>query len=256
MPLRLAVVGHRLWFGHLPLLRRVHRDAEQERAAGKVCALAAMDNAFFCNSGAEANEGAFKFARRAAADPAKHEIVALKGAFHGRTFATLAATDRPHYREPFQPLVPGIRIVDYTKPAELRRAISRERTAAVIVEPVQGEGGINVLPDALLRELRDLTRAAGAALIFDEIQCGLGRTGTLFAYEQTGVVPGMVTLAKALGGGLPMGAVLVNETIAAAIRRALARPAPPDLPRLVRERFTWDRAAAATLAAYRGVAAD
>jgi acetylornithine/N-succinyldiaminopimelate aminotransferase len=173
---------------------------------------------FFCNSGAEANEGAFKFARRAAGDPAKHHIVALKGAFHGRTFATLAATDRPHYREPFQPLVPGIEIVDYARPGALRQAISPERTAAVIVEPVQGEGGINVLPDTVLQELRDLTRAAGAALIFDEIQCGLGRTGTLFAYEQTGVVPDMVTLAKALGGGLPMGAVLVNETIAAAIQ--------------------------------------
>jgi acetylornithine/N-succinyldiaminopimelate aminotransferase len=173
---------------------------------------------FFCNSGAEANEGAFKFARRAAADAEKHEIVALTGAFHGRTFATLAATDRPHYREPFQPLVPGIRIVDYTKPGELRRAISAERTAGVIVEPVQGEGGIHVMPDAVLRELRDLTRAAGAALIFDEIQCGLGRTGTLFAYERTGVVPDMVTLAKALGGGLPMGAVLVNESVAAAIK--------------------------------------
>ena len=173
---------------------------------------------FFCNSGAEANEGAFKFARRAAGDPAKHEIVALKGAFHGRTFATLAATDRPHYREPFEPLVPGVRIVDYTQPGALRRAISAGRTAGVIVEPVQGEGGINVLPDDVLQELRDLTRAAGAALIFDEIQCGLGRTGTLFAYEQTSVVPDMVTLAKALGGGLPMGAVLVNGTIAAAIQ--------------------------------------
>jgi acetylornithine/N-succinyldiaminopimelate aminotransferase len=195
-----------------------YRTTPGEELAAELVERSFAAHVFFCNSGAEANEGAFKFARRAAAEPEKHEIVALTGAFHGRTFATLAATDRPHYREPFQPLVPGIRIVDYTKSGELRRAISAERTAGVIVEPVQGEGGIRVMPDAVLQELRDLTRAAGAALIFDEIQCGLGRTGTLFAYEQTAVVPDMVTLAKALGGGLPMGAVLVNESIAAAIK--------------------------------------
>ena len=195
-----------------------YRTAPGEELAALLVERSFAAHVFFCNSGAEANEGAFKFARRAAADPAKHEILALKGAFHGRTFATLAATDRPHYREPFEPLVPGIRIVDYTKRTELERAISAERTAGVIVEPVQGEGGINVLPDALLKDIRDMTRDAGAALIFDEIQCGLGRTGSLFAYEQTGVVPDMVTLAKALGGGLPMGAVLVSETIGAAIQ--------------------------------------
>jgi acetylornithine/N-succinyldiaminopimelate aminotransferase len=195
-----------------------YRTTPGEELAAELVEHSFAAHVFFCNSGAEANEGAFKFARRAAAGPEKHEIVALNGAFHGRTFATLAATDRPHYREPFQPLVPGIRIVNYTKPGELRRAISAERTAGVIVEPVQGEGGIHVMPDGVLRELRDLTRAAGAALIFDEIQCGLGRTGTLFAYEQTGVVPDMVTLAKALGGGLPMGAVLVSEPVAAAIK--------------------------------------
>jgi acetylornithine/N-succinyldiaminopimelate aminotransferase len=195
-----------------------YRTTPGEELAAELVERSFAAHVFFCNSGAEANEGAFKFARRAAADPDKHEIVALSGAFHGRTFATLAATDRPHYREPFQPLVPGIRIVDYTRAGELSRAISARRTAAVIVEPVQGEGGINVLPDALLQEMRERTRDAGAALIFDEIQCGLGRTGSLFAYEQTGVVPDMVTLAKALGGGLPMGAVLVNERIAAAIQ--------------------------------------
>ncbi len=196
----------------------LYRTTPGEELAAELVERSFAAHVFFCNSGAEANEGAFKFARRAAGDPGKHEIVALRGAFHGRTFATLAATDRPHYREPFLPLVPGIRIVDATRPGELQRAISAERTAAVIVEPVQGEGGINVLPDALLQDLRELTRGAGAALIFDEIQCGLGRTGTLFAYEQTGVVPDMVTLAKALGGGLPMGAVLVDEAIAAAIQ--------------------------------------
>lgn len=173
---------------------------------------------FFCNSGAEANEAAFKFARRAAGSPDKREIVALKGCFHGRTFGALSATDRPQYRDPFTPLVPGIKIVDPANPAELERAITQERTAAVIAEPIQGEGGIRVLSEELLGDLRELCDEAGAALIFDEVQCGMGRTGTLFAYEQAGVVPDMVTLAKALGAGLPMGAVLLNQRIAAAIR--------------------------------------
>ncbi|GIW52067.1 MAG: acetylornithine aminotransferase [Gemmatimonadales bacterium] len=173
---------------------------------------------FFCNSGAEANEAAFKFARRASGSPDKREIVALKGSFHGRTFAALSATDRPQYREPFTPLVPGIRIVDPDNAAELERAITKERTAAVIAEPIQGEGGIKVLPGELLADLRELCDEAEAALIFDEVQCGMGRTGTLFAYEQVGVVPDMVTLAKALGAGLPMGAVLLNERIASAIQ--------------------------------------
>jgi len=196
----------------------LYRTLPGEELAAALVERSFASHVFFCNSGAEANEGAFKFARRAARGAEQREIVALKGSFHGRTFATLAATDRPHYREPFLPLVPGIRIVDPENQAELERAITRRWTAAVIVEPVQGEGGINVVPEALLQDLREMCTEAGAALIFDEIQCGLGRTGTLFAYEQTGVVPDMVTLAKGLGGGLPMGAVLVNEAIAAALQ--------------------------------------
>jgi acetylornithine/N-succinyldiaminopimelate aminotransferase len=196
----------------------LYRSRPGEELAAALVERSFAAHVFFCNSGAEANEGAFKFARRAAAIPGKHEIVALKGAFHGRTFATLAATDRPTYREPFQPLLPGVRIVDRDSPSELEAAIVAERTAAVIVEPVQGEGGIHVMPNSLLTKLRELTIEAGATLIFDEIQCGLGRTGSLFAYEQTSVVPDVVTLAKGLGGGLPMGAVLVNETVASAIQ--------------------------------------
>jgi predicted acetylornithine/succinylornithine family transaminase len=197
----------------------LYRTLPGEELAAALVERSFASHVFFCNSGAEANEGAFKFARRAATGAEQREIVALKGSFHGRTFATLAATDRPPYREPFLPLVPGIRIVDPENHAELERAIARRRTAAVIVEPVQGEGGINVVPDSLLQDLREMCTEAGAALIFDEIQCGLGRTGTLFAYEQTGVVPDMVTLAKGLGGGLPMGAVLVNEAIAVSLRQ-------------------------------------
>jgi predicted acetylornithine/succinylornithine family transaminase len=196
-----------------------YRTAPGEELAAALVEHSFASHVFFCNSGAEANEGAFKFARRAmGARTEKREIVALKGSFHGRTFGALAATDRPKYREPFTPLVPGIAVVDPFDDVALERAITEQRTAAVIAEPVQGEGGIQVLPPALLQDLRALCDDAGAALIFDEIQCGLGRTGTLFAYEQTGVVPDMVTLAKSLGAGLPMGAILVNERVASAIQ--------------------------------------
>ena len=175
---------------------------------------------FFCNSGAEANEGAFKFVRRWGRDVGggdKHEIIALRGGFHGRLFATLAATDRPQYRAPFRPLVGGISIAERDL-GELARMMDRRTVAAVIVEPVQGEGGVRVLEPAFLSELRELTRERKVALIFDEVQCGLGRTGWLFAYERTDVVPDVVTLAKPLAGGLPMGAILVTSEIAAAVQ--------------------------------------
>ena len=175
---------------------------------------------FFCNSGAEANEGAFKFARRwgrTIGGPRKHEIVALRGGFHGRLFASLAATDRPGYRAPFRPLAPGISICERDL-GDLAQLLDSDTVAAVIVEPVQGEGGVRVLDVALLQGLRALTREREIALIFDEVQCGLGRTGTLFAYEQSGVVPDMVTLAKPLAGGLPMGAVLLSDEIARTIQ--------------------------------------
>ena len=175
---------------------------------------------FFCNSGAEANEGAFKFARRWAltvGGSAKHEIIAFRGGFHGRLFASLAATDRPSYRAPFRPLAGGVAIIERDRTA-LDIALDPETVAAVIVEPVQGEGGVRVLDGDFLRALRDITRSREIALIFDEVQCGLGRTGHLFAYERYGVEPDMLTLAKPLAGGLPMGAVLLNDRIAAALR--------------------------------------
>jgi len=188
--------------------------------AAELARLSELDKVFFCNSGAEANEGAFKFARRWAREaggPAKHEIVALRGAFHGRLFASLAATDRPQYRAPFRPLAGGVRVVERDE-RSLDRALNAETTAALIVEPVQGEGGIRVLDPAFLRELRELTAERGVALIFDEIQCGLGRTGWFLAHQRAGVLPDIVTLAKPLAGGLPMGAVLVSKDIAAAMR--------------------------------------
>ncbi|HEU4563537.1 MAG TPA: acetylornithine/succinylornithine family transaminase [Gemmatimonadaceae bacterium] len=179
------------------------------------------DRAFFCNSGAEANEAAFKFARRWAATAsgsrAKHEIIALRGSFHGRLFASLAATDRPAYRAPFRPLAGGVSIMERDL-EELRAALDPETVAAVIVEPVQGEGGVRVLDERFLRGLRALTRERRIALIFDEVQCGLGRTGWLFAHQRLGIEPDMMTLAKPLAGGLPMGAVLLSEEIAAAIK--------------------------------------
>jgi len=175
---------------------------------------------FFCNSGAEANEGAFKFARRwgrAVDSDAKTGILALRGSFHGRLFASLAATDRPSYRAPFRPLAGGISICERDLHV-LDAALDGETIAALILEPVQGEGGVRVLEKEFVRELRRMTTERGIALIFDEIQCGLGRLGTFFAYESFGVTPDIVTLAKPLAGGLPMGAVLVSSEIAATIK--------------------------------------
>jgi acetylornithine/N-succinyldiaminopimelate aminotransferase len=197
----------------------LYRTDPGERLAAELVRLSFASKVFFCNSGAEANEGAFKFARkwaRTTGNSAKTEIVALRGGFHGRLFASLAATDRPSYRAPFRPLAGGISICERDL-TELSAALDEETVAAVIVEPVQGEGGVRVLDPAFLAGLRDLTRRKNIALIFDEIQCGLGRTGHLFAYERTNVVPDIVTLAKPLAGGLPMGAVLMTEEIGAAM---------------------------------------
>jgi predicted acetylornithine/succinylornithine family transaminase len=173
---------------------------------------------FFCNSGAEANEGAFKFARRWARThgEAKRDIVALRGAFHGRLFGTLAATDRPGYRMPFRPLAGGISIVERNID-DIANAVSEDTTAAIILEPIQGEGGVRALDAGFVREIRALATERKVALIFDEIQCGLGRTGHLFAYEGIGVTPDILTLAKPIAAGLPMGAVLLNDEIAATI---------------------------------------
>lgn len=197
----------------------LYSTAPGERLAAALVKRSFADKVFFCNSGAEANEGAFKFARRWARTlgDAKHEIIALRGAFHGRLFGTLAATDRPAYRLPFRPLTPGVSIFERDL-AELDAALNADTVAALVVEPVQGEGGVRVLDSGFLRELRALTRARDIALILDEIQCGLGRTGTLFAYEQMGIEPDMLTLAKPLAGGLPMGAILMTQSIADAVK--------------------------------------
>ena len=198
----------------------LYRTAAGERLAAKLVERSFASKVFFCNSGAEANEGAFKFARRWArkiGTDAKVEIIALRGSFHGRLFASLAATDRPSYRAPFRPLAGAVSICERDL-NELDTALDEETVAAIIVEPIQGEGGVRVLDSAFLQRLREITAKREIALIFDEIQCGLGRTGYLFAYEGIGVTPDMLTLAKPLAGGLPMGAVLVSDEIAAAIQ--------------------------------------
>jgi predicted acetylornithine/succinylornithine family transaminase len=194
------------------------RTAPGELLADKLVAASFADKVFFCNSGAEANEGAFKFARRWARNvggPAKHEIISLRGAFHGRLFGTVAATDRPQYRNNFRPLAGGIHIHERSI-EELSRVISAEQTAAVIAEPIQGEGGVRVLDTGFLQELRALTAERNVLLILDEIQCGYGRTGSFFAYEQYGITPDLLTMAKPMAGGLPMGAVLLTQRVAEA----------------------------------------
>jgi len=198
----------------------LYRTSPGELLAAKLTERSFASRVFFCNSGAEANEGAFKFARKWArkiGTDAKVEIVALRGSFHGRLFASLAATDRPSYRAPFRPLAGGVSICERDL-EELDTALDEETVAALILEPIQGEGGVRVLDREFVRKLRELTAKRDIALIFDEIQCGLGRTGHLFAYESLGVVPDILTLAKPLAGGLPMGAVLVNEEIGGAMQ--------------------------------------
>ena len=164
---------------------------------------------YFSNSGAEAIEAAIKLARKARP---QGEIVVVEGAFHGRTYGALSATPQESRQAPFAPLVPGFVVVP-RDPAALDAAVG-QRTAAVLLEPVQGETGVHVLPDALLEAARAACDRTGAALVFDEIQCGMGRTGTLWAHEQTGVVPDAMTLAKALGGGFPIGALVTNPRLA------------------------------------------
>jgi predicted acetylornithine/succinylornithine family transaminase len=164
---------------------------------------------FLCNSGTEANEAAIKLARRARP---QGKVVVLESAFHGRTYGALSATPQESKQAPFAPLVPGFVVVP-KDPGALADAVD-EQTAAVLLEPIQGETGINVLSEELLHAAREACDRTGAALLFDEIQCGMGRTGTVWAYEQSGVVPDAMTSAKALGGGLPIGALMTGPRLA------------------------------------------
>lgn len=202
--------------GKLWHVSNLYHTAPQARLARQLCQTSFADKVFFCNSGAEANEGAFKFARKWAHDhfgPGKHAIVAFSGAFHGRTTGALAATPREKYQAPFRPLLPGVRIAPFNDLAGTA-AVMGDDVCAVIVEPVQGEGGVHGATPEFLAGLRALCDQHNALLIFDEVQCGLGRTGTLWAYQGLGVTPDILTAAKPLAGGLPMGAILTTQRVA------------------------------------------
>jgi acetylornithine/N-succinyldiaminopimelate aminotransferase len=174
---------------------------------------------FFCNSGAEANEASVKMARRfqyRQNKPEKSTILCAGGAFHGRTLGMLSATANPAYREGFGPSVTGFEHVAFGNLNELRNAMNLS-IAAIMIEPVQGEGGANAAPDGYLQGLRDAADEFGALVIADEVQTGMGRTGALFAYQQSGIQPDIVALAKGLGGGIPVGAVIAREEIGLAM---------------------------------------
>jgi acetylornithine/N-succinyldiaminopimelate aminotransferase len=177
------------------------------------------DRVFFCNSGAEANEAALKLARkygkeRGASD--RYEVIATRNSFHGRTLATVTATGQEKYQHGFEPLMPGFKHVPYNDLRAMERALD-SRTAAILVEPIQGEGGVHVPDDDYLPGLRKLCDESGALLILDEIQTGVGRTGRLWGYEHAGVEPDIMTLAKALANGVPIGAMLCRETVASVL---------------------------------------
>ncbi len=187
--------------------------------ARDLCQASFADRVFFCNSGTEANEGALKFARkwaRAKGHPDKTGLVAFSGAFHGRTMGALAVTATEKYRAPFEPLIGDVTFAEFNNLDSARQVIT-ERTCAVIVEPVQGEGGVTPAEPEFLSGLRVLCDEAGALLIADEVQCGLGRTGTLWAHQGYGITPDIMTLAKPLAGGLPMGAILLTQAVAETI---------------------------------------
>ncbi len=184
--------------------------------AKKLCETSFADKVHYCLCGASANEGAFKFARRYAREHGhedKWEILAFRDAFHGRLFGALAATPREKYQQPFEPLMPGVRFADFNDLDDARAKMS-DKVCAIIVEPIQGEGGINPATPEFLSGLRALADEYGALLIFDEVQCGLGRSGDLWAYQGYGVEPDILSAAKPLAGGLPMGAILMKQKVA------------------------------------------
>jgi acetylornithine aminotransferase/acetylornithine/N-succinyldiaminopimelate aminotransferase len=188
----------------------------QIHLAKLLCEHSFADRVFFCNSGTEANEAAIKLARKYAKETRASDcvdIVTMRGAFHGRTLGALSATPNEKYQHGFEPLVPGFKYVPYGDLRAAERAVDN-RTAAILVEPVQGEGGVNVAPEGYLAGLRRVCDETGALLMLDEIQTGMGRTGRLWAYQHSGVEPDVMTLAKALASGVPIGALLARERCA------------------------------------------
>jgi len=203
----LTAQAHKVW--HVSNLYRV---PEAERLADRLCTISFADLVFFCNSGAEAMECCIKVARKhhaAAGHPERFRIITFEGAFHGRTLATLAAGGNKKYLDGFGPVAGGFDHIAYGDIEVVKRAITPE-TAAILIEPIQGEGGVRVVPNSFLQSLRALCDQHGLLLIFDEVQTGVGRTGHFFAYERTGVTPDIAGLAKGLGGGFPVGACLAT----------------------------------------------
>ncbi|MGC2210018.1 MAG: aspartate aminotransferase family protein [Candidatus Korobacteraceae bacterium] len=187
--------------------------------AQKLVKLSGLDRAFFCNSGTEAWEGALKIARAVASSKGlkkRTKFLALENSFHGRTMGAVATTYTEKYRKPFAPLMPGVTFVKFNDIEDLKKKFDDE-VCAVCIEPIQGEGGVHPVSKEFLLTARELTAASGALLLLDEIQCGLGRTGKMFAYQHYGVKPDVTTLAKPLASGLPLGAILVTEDVASAI---------------------------------------
>jgi predicted acetylornithine/succinylornithine family transaminase len=196
-------------------ISNLHHTVPQARLAELLCNNSFADKVFLCNSGAEANEAAIKLARKFGADKrdGRYEILTTLGSFHGRTMAAISATGQEKVRQGFAPLLEGFRYIPFDDLAATEAAIS-DRTVAIMVEPIQGEGGVNVPQPGYLKGLRTLCDRNGLLLILDEVQTGMGRTGKLFAYEHEGVEPDIMTLAKALGGGIPIGAMLARGAIA------------------------------------------
>ena len=188
----------------------------QIQLASLLCKHSFADKVFFCNSGAEANEGAFKLARKYAKEKMgkdRYEIITMERSFHGRTLATLTATGQEKFHKGYEPLMPGFKYVPFNDIGAVEKGID-SKTCAVMLEPIQGEGGVNCPSEGYLKALREVCDEKGLLLIFDEVQVGMGRTGKLFAYEHDGVEPDMLTLAKSLAGGVPIGALLIRKDIA------------------------------------------
>jgi acetylornithine aminotransferase len=220
------ILGH----GHPDLVQAIQRQAAQlihvsnlyytepqVKLAQMLVDHSFADRVFFCNSGAEANEAAIKLARRYGHEKhgaGRYEIITMKNSFHGRTLATITATGQEKVQKGFEPLVPGFVYAPFNDFAAIESLVS-DKTAAVMLEPIQGEGGVHVADQTYLKNLREFCTQRDILLIFDEVQTGMGRTGTLFAYQQLGVEPDIMTLAKGLGGGMPIGACLAKESVAA-----------------------------------------
>ena len=187
----------------------------QIQLASLLCKHSFADKVFFCNSGAEANEGAFKLARKFGKEKTgkdRYEIITMEGSFHGRTLATLTATGQEKFHKGYEPLMPGFKYVPFNDIGAVKKAID-PKTCAVMVEPIQGEGGVNCPSEGYLKALREICDENKLLLMFDEVQVGMGRTGKLFAYEHEGVEPDILTLAKSLAGGVPIGALLIKKEI-------------------------------------------